>query len=171
MTVIAGIASEGNVYLSGDRGASDGDSILSMTTPKICKVGDFIIGYAGSGGLGQIVKHLECWTRHPKNAERFLRNDFVEEFKTAREKIGGKDEEEASLLIGYKGTLWEIDTSDYFCCPFTYTAIGSGGPIALGSLHTTLNSPISPKERLELAINAAITHNPGCKGPIDTIFC
>ena len=65
MTVIAGIASEGVVYLSGDRGASDGDSILSMTTPKICKVGDFVIGYAGSGGLGQIVKHLECWNRHP----------------------------------------------------------------------------------------------------------
>ena len=171
MTVIAGIAHQGSVYLSGDRGASDGDSILSMTTPKISKVGDFVIGYAGSGGLGQIVKHLECWTRHPKNPEKFLRNDFVEEYQTARAKIGGKDEEEATLLIGYKGVLWEIDTSDYACFPFAYTAIGSGGPIALGSLYATKNSPISPELRLNAAINAAIEHNPGCKGPIDTLFC
>ena len=171
MTVIAGIASEGVVYLSGDRGASDGDSILSMTTPKICKVGDFCIGYAGSGGLGQIVKHLECWNRHPRNIDKFLRNEFVEEFKAAREKIGGKDEEEASLLIGYKGILYEMETSDYGVYPFTYTAIGSGGPIALGSLYATKNSPISPELRLNAAINAAIEHNPGCKGPIDTLFC
>ena len=140
MTVIAGIAHQGNVYLSGDRGASDGDSILSMTTPKICKVGDFIIGYAGSGGLGQIVTHLECWTRHPKDVEKFLRMDFVEEYIKAREKIGGKDEEEASLLIGYKGALYEMETSDYGVYPFTYTSIGSGGPIALGSLHSTENT-------------------------------
>ena len=171
MTVIAGIAHQGSVYISGDRGASDGDSILSMTTPKIDKVNDWIFGYAGSGGLGQIVKHLECWNRHPKNAERFLRNDFVEEFQTARAKIGGKDEEEATLLIGYKGTLWEIDTSDYACFPFGYTAIGSGGPIALGSLHATQHTAITPELRLEMAINSAIEHNPSCKGPIDTIFC
>ncbi len=171
MTVIAGIASEGVVYISGDRGASDGDSILSMTAPKICKVGDFIIGYAGSGGLGQILQHMDCWNEHPKNAERFLRMVFVEEYIKAREKVGGKDEEEAQLLIGYKGNLWEIDTSDYACFPFTYTAIGSGGPIALGSLYATQHSPISPDLRLNAALKAAIEHNPGCKGPIDTLFC
>ena len=34
MTVIAGIASEGVVYLSGDRGASDGDSIIIYDYPE-----------------------------------------------------------------------------------------------------------------------------------------
>ena len=170
MTVIAGIASEGTVYMSGDRGASDGDSILSMATPKICKVNDWLIGYAGSGGLGQILKHLECWTRHPKNAERFLRNDFVEEYKTAREKIGGKDEEEASILLGYKGILYEMETSDYGVYTFAYTAIGSGGPIALGSLHSTENTAFLPQMRVEKAVEAAIAHSPSCLGPIDNLF-
>ena len=170
MTVIAGIAAEGVVYLSGDRGASDGDSILSMTTPKIFKVNDWVMGYAGSGGLGQILKHMECWNRHPKNAERFLRNDFVEEYKTAREKFGGKDEEEASLLIGYKGVLYEMETSDYGVYPFAYTSIGSGGPIALGSLHSTENTAFLPAMRVEKAVEAAIAHSPSCLGPIDTLF-
>ena len=167
MTVIAGIASKGKVYFSGDRGASDGDSILSMTTPKIFQSGDFLLGYAGSGGLGQILKHMECWNKHPRNVEKFLRNDFVEEFKTLREKIGGKDEEEASLLVGYKGTLWEMETSDFGVYPFEYTAIGSGGPIALGSLHTSVT--YTPEKRTILAVEAAIAHSPTCLGPIDTL--
>ena len=169
MTVIAGIAAEGVVYLSGDRGASDGDSILSMTTPKIIKVNDWVMGYAGSGGLGQILKHMECWNRHPKNAERFLRNDFVEEYKALREKIGGKDEEEASLLIGYKGILYEMETSDYGVYPFDYTAIGSGGPIALGSLHASYTYGYTAEQRTILAVESAIAHSPTCLGPIDTL--
>ena len=167
MTVIAGVASKGVVTLSGDRGASDGDSILSMTTPKIFQSGDFLLGYAGSGGLGQILKHMECWAKHPRNIEKFLRNDFVEEFKLLREKIGGKDEEEASLLVGYKGMLYEMETSDYGVYPFDYTAIGSGGPIALGSLHTS--STYTPQQRTILAVEAAIAHSPTCLGPVDTL--
>ena len=167
MTVIAGVASKGVVTLSGDRGASDGDSILSMSTPKIFQSGDFLLGYAGSGGLGQILKHMECWAKHPRNIEKFLRNDFVEEYKLLREKIGGKDEEEASLLVGYKGMLYEMETSDYAVYPFDYTAIGSGGPIALGSLHTS--STYTPQQRTILAVEAAIAHSPTCLGPVDTL--
>ncbi len=171
MTVIAGLTSDGVVYMGGDRGASDGDSILSMNSPKICKVGHFIIGYAGSGGLGQIVQHLDCWNEHPKDVEKFLRMDFVEEYIKAREKVGGKDEEEAQLLIGHKGKLYEMDTSDYAIFPFGYTAIGSGGAIALGSLYSTENTAFLPQMRVEIAISAAINHNPACNGPIDTYIC
>ena len=171
MTVVAGLISDGVVYMGGDRGASDGDSILSMDSPKIVKVNDWLIGYAGSGGLGQIVEHLDCWREHPKDVEKFLRMVFVEEYIKAREKVGGKDEEEAALLIGYKGKLYEIDTSDYGIFSFAYTAIGSGCAIALGSLFSTENTSFLPQLRVEIAINAAITHNPSCNGPIDTYIC
>jgi ATP-dependent protease HslVU (ClpYQ) peptidase subunit len=171
MTVVAGLISDSVVYMGADRGASDGDSILSMNTPKIAKVNNWLIGYAGSGGLGQIVQHLDCWREHPKDVEKFLRMDFVEEYIKAREKVAGKDEEEAQLLIGHKGKLYEMDTSDYAIFPFGYTAIGSGGAIALGSLFSTENTAFLPQMRVEIAINAAITHNPACNGPIDTYIC
>ena len=171
MTVLAGLVSDGVVYISGDRGASDGDSILSMNTPKIAKVNNWLIGYAGSGGLGQIVQHLDCWNEHPKDVEKFLRMDFVEDYIKAREKVAGKDEEEAQLLIGHKGKLYEMDTSDYAIFSFGYTAIGSGGPIALGSLHSTMDTAFLPQMRVEMAVQAAITHNPACNGPIDTYTC
>ena len=171
MTAIVGIRDDSNVYLFGDRGASDSDSIVAMTTPKIWHVTENIIaGYAGSGGLGQMIQFMD-WPKYDgSDAMKWLRATLVPAIIKTRDKMAGKDEEEASLLIGInikEPLLFEIDTSDYSIFPFTYTAIGSGGPIALGSLYT---SEEDTHERGILAILAAIEHSPSCKGPIDSLF-
>ena len=170
MTCIVGIQDEKHVYLFGERGASDSDSVVAMTTPKIWKVSDNIIaGYAGSGGLGQMIQYMD-WPKYDGDAMKWLRATLVPAIIEAREKMAGKDEEEASLLIGInikEPLLFEIDTSDYSIFPFTYTAIGSGAPIALGSLYT---SEEDTHERGILAILAACEHSPTCKGPIDSLF-
>ena len=171
MTCIVGIKDESSVHLIGERGASDSDSIVSMTTPKIWQVSKNIIaGYAGSGGLGQMIQFME-WPKYDGNdAMKWLRATLVPAIIEAREKMAGKDEEEASLLIGInivEPLLYEMDTSDYSIFPFEYTAIGSGGPIALGSLYTSVDDT---HERGLLAVLAAIAHSPTCKGPIDSLF-
>ena len=170
MTAIVGIKDDKNVYLFGDRGASDSDTIVSMTTPKIWKVSENIIaGYAGSGGLGQMIQYMK-WPTFDGDAMEYLRASLAPAIIKARDKMAGKDEEEASLLIGIKVVepmLFEMDTSDYSVFPFDYTAIGSGGPIALGSLHSTTGSLES---RGKKAIMAAIDHSPSCKGPFDSLF-
>ena len=170
MTAIVGIKDDKNVYLFGDRGASDSDTIVSMTTPKIWKVSENIIaGYAGSGGLGQMIQYMK-WPVFDGDAMEYLRASLAPAIIKTRDKMAGKDEEEASLLIGIKVVepmLFEMDTSDYSVFPFDYTAIGSGGPIALGSLHSTTGSLES---RGKKAIMAAIDHSPSCKGPFDSLF-
>ena len=170
MTAIVGIKDDKNVYLFGDRGASDSDTIVSMTTPKIWKVSENIIaGYAGSGGLGQMIQYMK-WPVFDGDAMEYLRASLAPAIIKTRDKMAGKDEEEASLLIGIKTIepmLFEMDTSDYSVFPFDYTAIGSGGPIALGSLHSTTGSLES---RGKKAIMAAIDHSPSCKGPFDSLF-
>ena len=170
MTVIVGIQDDKNVYLFGDRGASDNDSIVAMTTPKIWEVSENIIaGYAGSGGLGQMIQYMK-WPAFDGDAMEYLRASLAPAIIKARDKMAGKDEEEASLLIGIKTIgpmLFEMDTSDYSVFPFDYTAIGSGGPIALGSLHSTTGSLES---RGKKAIMAAIDHSPSCLGPFDSLF-
>ncbi len=172
MTAIVGIRDDKHVYLFGERGASDNDTIVAMTTPKIWKVSDNIIaGYAGSGGLGQMIQYME-WPKYDgSDPMKWLRATLVPLIIKTREKMAGRDEEEASLLVGInhkEPLLFEIDTSDYSIFPFTYTAIGSGGPIALGSLYT---SEEDTHERGVIAILAAIEHSPSCKGPIDSLFC
>ena len=170
MTVIVGIQDDKNVYLFGDRGASDSDTIVSMTTPKIWQVSENIIcGYAGSGGLGQMIQYMK-WPVLEGDPMKYLRATLAPAIIKGREKMAGKDEEEASLLIGIKveePLLFEMDTSDYSVFPFQYTAIGSGGPIALGSLYSTLGTL---EERGCLAVLSAIEHSPSCKGPIDSLF-
>ena len=171
MTVIVGIQDDKNVYLFGDRGASDSDSIVAMTTPKIWHVTENIIaGYAGSGGLGQMIQFMD-WPKYDgSDAMKWLRATLVPAIIKNRDKMAGKDEEEASLLIGInieEPLLFEMDTSDYSIFPFTYTAIGSGAPIALGSLYT---SEEDTHEKGIIAVLAAIHHSPSCKDPIDSLF-
>jgi 20S proteasome alpha/beta subunit len=170
MTAIVGIKDDRSVYLFSERGASDNDTIVAMTTPKIWKVSENIIaGYAGSGGLGQMIQYMK-WPTFDGDAMEYLRASLAPAIIKTRDKNAGKDEEEASLLIGIKTNipmLFEMDTSDYSVFPFDYTAIGSGGPIALGSLHSTTGSLES---RGKKAIMAAIDHSPSCLGPFDSLF-
>ena len=172
MTCIVGIKDETSVVLIGDRGASNGDSIVAMTTPKIWQVSEnMIAGYAGSGGLGQMIQYMDWPEYDGDDSMKWLRATLVPAIIEAREKMAGKDEEEASLLVGIninEPLLFEMDTSDYSIFPFDYTAIGSGGHIALGSLYT---SEGDSQERGILAVLAAIEHSPSCKGPIDSIIC
>ncbi len=168
MTVVAGIKTEKSVYLFADASASDGDTILSMTTPKIWKASEnFICGYAGSAGLGQLLQFMEWPKFDDKNVLRWLRVVLAPAFMEAREKMGGKDDEEASFLVGVKGKesyLFEMQTSDYSFFPFDYSAIGTGAPQALGSLYTTRHMDVM--QRGVLSVEAAIEHSPSCKGPV-----
>ena len=49
MTCIAVVRHEDKIYMAGDRGASDDGTILSLTAPKVWKLGPYLIGYAGVG--------------------------------------------------------------------------------------------------------------------------
>ena len=168
MTVIAGIKTNYSVYLFADASASDGDTILSMTTPKIWAASENIIcGYAGSAGLGQLLQFMEWPKLDDDDVLRWLRVVLAPAFMEAREKMAGKDEEEASILLGIKANdtyLFEMQTSDYSFFPFDYSAIGTGSAAALGSLFTTKHMDIH--QRGVLSIEAAIEHTPSCKGPV-----
>ena len=173
MTAIAGIKTKYSVSLYADASASDGDTILSMTAPKIWKASDNIIcGYAGSAGLGQLLQFMEWPKFADGNVLRWLRVVLAPAFMEAREKMAGKDEEEASILLGIKELhspnpdthLFEMQTSDYSFFPFEYSAIGTGAPQALGSLYTTKHLDVM--QRGVLSVESAIEHSPSCKGPV-----
>ena len=168
MTVVAGIRTDENVYLFSDASASDGDTILSMTTPKIWKASENIIcGYAGSAGLGQLLQFMDWPEFDDKDVLRWMRVVLAPAFMEAREKMAGKDEEEASFLVGVKGKdthLFEMQTSDYSFFPFDYSAIGTGSAQALGSLYSSKHMDVM--QRGVLSIEAAVEHTPSCKGPV-----
>ena len=173
MTCIVGIANEGSVYIGGDRGASDGSAIVSLASPKVYIRDEWIFGYAGSMGIGQIMQIINIpILSEDDDPFMVLRMDMVDAFKSMMDiqGISITEDSDTDFLIGIRGRLFEFSPSDWSVAEIHETAIGSGGNFALGSLHTTSQyEAASPIYRIDASINAAITYSPTCQGPIDIL--
>jgi len=170
VTCIVGITNGKNVYIGGDRGASDEESIVSLTKPKVYVRGDWIFAYSGSLGTGQLMQCITMPEVEELDPFIVLRMDIVQELKSAIESFGtGDSDHTAEFLIGCKGRLFELSTADWSVAEVNETALGSGGAFAMGSLHTTYSYNIPIEERIELALDSAITYSPTCQGPMDIL--
>jgi ATP-dependent protease HslVU (ClpYQ) peptidase subunit len=157
------------IYIGGDRGISDDSSIMSMLQPKVIIKGDWIYGYAGSLGNGQLFDFIDLPDVKKKDdVYKILRMDVVENYKSILDTHGSsKDDDSTDFIIGCLGRLFEFNTDDWGVAEITEVAIGSGGNFALGSLYSTIGN--DPIERIGLALGAAITYSPTCQGPIDIL--
>lgn len=160
MSCVVGVVKNGTVYLGGDS-ASVGDWTTRET--KLSKVfisGDFLMGYVGSFRVGNLLQHkLHIDTRKEgMGDEEFMVVTFVENMRECLKeggvsKIENNVERGGNLLVGYNGTLYEID-DDFQVNTFgEYNSIGWGFPFALGSLYMT--SGKEPEERVRLALETA----------------
>ena len=168
MTCIVGIAKEGIVYIGGDRGASDNYTILPLTRPKVKKCGEYLIGYSGSMGIGELAHYIDL-PPIGKNIEKTLRTSFVKSLKNAIEEYGNAshlEDNSTDWLVGVQGRLFEISSEDWSVAEFAQSSIGSGNNIALGSLHTT-RSWKDQEKRIKYALQAAVEISPSCSEPID----
>lgn len=167
MTVIVGISTGKNVYMGADRGASDDDTIISLSRPKISIRDGWIFGYSSSLGTGQLLEMIDLPI--PNNdIYRLIRTDIVSSLKSAIEDYGSSDSDHAAdFLIGANGMLFEFNTTDWSVAEVKETAIGSGGSFALGSLYTSKH--LLAEDRIDLAVQSAIQYSPTCQGPIDIL--
>ena len=171
MTCIVGIAYKDKVYIGGDRGASDGSSIVSLAAPKVYIRDEWIFGYAGSMGIGQIMQIINIpLLSEDDDPFLILRMDVVDAFKSMMDIQGItiNEDSDTDFLIGCRGRLFEFSPADWSVAEVAETAIGSGGNFALGSLYSSIDK--SPIERIGLAIGAAITYSPTCQGPMDILY-
>jgi 20S proteasome alpha/beta subunit len=167
MTCIVGIVDKGVIYIGADRGASDEESIISLSRPKIHVRDGWIFGYSGSLGTGQLLEIIDL-PIPDKDVYRLIRKDIVSAMKSAIEDYGNGDSDHASdFLIGADGMLFEFNTSDWSVAEVKETAVGSGGPFALGSLYTSKH--LSVEDRIKTAVESAIQYSPTCQSPIDIL--
>ena len=168
MTCIVGIARDDVVYIGGDRGASDENILIPLCRPKVKRCGDYLIGFAGSLGIGELAHHIDL-PPIGNNIEKTLRTSFVKALKNAIDEYGNAshlEDNATDWLIGVHGRLFEISSQDWGVCEFAESSIGSGNAIALGSLHTTKNWKDQEK-RIKYSLEAAVDISPSCLGPID----
>lgn len=169
MTVIVGITDGTTVYIGGDRGVSDEDTIISLSRPKVHINNGWLFGYSGSLGIGQLMEFIDM----PDAGEdpyKTLRMDVVTHMRNAIDLYSVSNAENTSeFIIGTQGRLFEMNTVDWSVAEVNETALGSGSQLALGSLHTTKDFPATHEFRINMAIDAAITYSPSCQGWVDIL--
>lgn len=163
MTCILSWVEDGVVWMGGDAaGVTDMCNVRPVAHPKVFIVDQFLIGYAHSFRLGQILQHH----LHPREQDQF-ENDhaymvrgFIEHVRDLFKRLGypstsSNDGSSAEcgweFLVGYKGHIYSVqddfqatEGSDQF------NAIGCGADIGLGALLALRD--LDPKERILRAL-------------------
>jgi ATP-dependent protease HslVU (ClpYQ) peptidase subunit len=164
MSLIVGLETKNRIYMACDSQATGDTDKRYLPHSKIFKTNNgYIVGFAGS----------------LRSAQLIMRHDFPDDIwnvpDTLREHLKnfgglshGKDEDmygeievmQSSLLIGFKGSLYEIQ-GDFGILTRVepYAAIGEGRPYALGVMYATENKKMQPRKRLELAVQCGINFN------------
>jgi 20S proteasome alpha/beta subunit len=172
MTCIIAISNGKKVYMGGERGHSDSHTLVSSSQPKIFDVGSYLIGYAGNTGIGQAVIHnFEFPAVKTPNIYKHMTGVFIPSLRTFIKdndiKLPENEDDAASFLVGVKGRVYEIDTSDLQCVEYDEVCVGSGASYAYGSLYST--KEYNSLERIKAGIEAAILYSPSCQYPIDIL--
>ena len=167
MTIIVGISNSSNVYIGADRSVSDNEVILTLARPKVFINNNWLIGYAGTIGTGQLMEFLNL-PPYPDDPYKVLRMEISEQLKDVLGNTSVTEDNTVDFLVGYGNKLFEFNTSDWSVMEVQETAVGSGASISLGSLYTS-RTYIDANTRVQVALNAAIEYSPTCKGPIDIL--
>lgn len=168
MTCIVGVEHNGKVYMGGDAAGTAGNMTQRTRNDKKVFVRDgFIIGFAGSFRMGQLMQHkLILPTFNGGNLASFMVNEFVNSLKECLKSENNHKGEELlpMLLVGHRGKLFDIQ-GDYQVGETTdgFDAIGSGADLALGSMHS--NSMLSPDKRILQALNVSSKGNASVRPP------
>jgi len=175
VTCIVGVRTEDGVWIGGDRAEANDKEITIAKYPKVFRVGEFLIGWAGRILPTNLLEHAWSPPEQPASMKTFpflatVIGQDIRKFFEERKCVRIADHGPAALgtaLLAYRGGLFVLQ--DDFSVIEVESGYASEGDylIAMGSLHTTNRYEIHPEERVELALQAAAGLSPFVKGPFD----
>jgi ATP-dependent protease HslVU (ClpYQ) peptidase subunit len=172
MTCIAVVRHEDKVYMAGDRGASDDNTILALDAPKVWKTGPYLIGYAGAMDGERIRHNFKPTPPNIKDTDKFMQTKFIKELREFYNEfwVDTSKDGDLGLIIAVRGEIYEHSSGDMSLSKYTlpYLAMGSGAEYAYGVLYAT-DKQKNARNRVQSAVSAAIKFSPSCMGPIDIV--
>jgi 20S proteasome alpha/beta subunit len=137
VTVIVALVTPEGAWMGSDSAVVYEGSSTVTSTPKTCRIGDFLIGYAGHFGACQSA--VEWWRTTP--------NPSVQKY-TKEVSIRG-----CSLLVIQRRSIYEIDDGGGLIRArkrngIAYASIGSGFAPALGALYVDATDGTSVRKAL-----------------------
>jgi ATP-dependent protease HslVU (ClpYQ) peptidase subunit len=160
MTVIAAWKDKKEVWIAGDSGAFDDSTVIISAEPKIWKTETSLVGVSGSFRIMDIL-------RNSKISDPYKIRDFL---MSKSNEVGFPDD--WAVLIANKTGIYEIG-SDFGVVKSSenYGATGAGAQAALAALFVLENTEntITPRKRVESAVQSAIMHTTNARPPVKVL--
>lgn len=178
MTCIVGLESRGAVWIGGDSaGTASNMHQRIRKDPKVFIRGDFIIGFCGSFRMGDLLKHNMNLPSAGEGIDpvQFMVNDFVTALRECldEENKSIQDEREKLspyILVGFKGKLFNVEGDYQVGQPAAgFDAVGSGADIAIGAMHASRRSLLTPRGRITQALEASALNNAAVRPPFNIL--
>ena len=164
MTCIIGYKDyENNILFGSDSMGVSDTTWMILKDPKIFIKDSMIFGFASSLRFGQILKYSFSVPDRPDGMDT---NEYIchivmlelnKTFEKTDFKKEDKEQEDWSLLLGYDGKLFTVQSNLQIVedC-LNYATIGCGGEYAKGALFALANNEsISAEEKIIIALEAA----------------
>ena len=176
MTCIVALEHDKKVFMGGDSAAAAGWDMRLVTTPKVFRKGDLVVGYTWSFRMGQIIQYassLPELSEHPSNYA-YLVEKFVPFIRKTFSEAGWLKTENArdeggQFLIGIRGEVFSIETDFSVLRNIDgFSAIGCGAAYALGALQImNLHGEIAgnPMLAVSQALEVGAYFSNGVSGP------
>ncbi|MGH9917935.1 MAG: hypothetical protein ACRD6W_03545 [Nitrososphaerales archaeon] len=162
MTIVAAIVTPEGAWMGADSLSSTDDFCIVTSNPKIAKVGQRLIGFAGSWSAGHAM------VRHAKANRGFSLSDLLESFDGSGA--------EGHFLVLDNREIFEIQDEKFVVrIPsrggYCYNAIGAGAAQACGAMFVARELGVSGPDALRFALKAAEAHSPHCRRPFRILEC
>lgn len=179
MTCIVGLIDSGKIVIGADTRVTMGGHICNAICNKLIeKKPDVIMGICGYVRFADIIRSkFEMPPRVEGRTDiEYLQVDFVNALRTCLEEVkmapirdGVSTMPESAMLMVYRNKIFSV-SEDYSIIEYLgFGADGSGADYALGSLETTRELDMTPKERVETALDVACKFNAYCAPPYNII--
>lgn len=176
MTCVVGLVHEGKVFMGADAAINSADSWLQPQSmrPKIWKDGRILLGVGGKQRISQLMQQFRA-PAITGDAFDYLQNEYIPKlisYLDAARVIKNNEDDgmicmDATILIGFLGRQFKIDSSFAITEYPDYAAIGANAEVALGVLwvfrmHETASIPT---DVIEYALTAVHHHCASVRRP------
>lgn len=175
MTCVAGIVDTDKIVMAADSLVVSGDFSIHWQGEKIFRCGPMTIGVAGSWRIAQLLRYQF----QPPTARSGIDTYLVKEFADAvfelcvkyEEDLVDDDNAETNLLIAFRSNLHVMGADYTVSGPYSFEAIGTGGPLAKGALAAQYELGIknTTEERLRIALGIAEDYCPSVRSPFQVV--
>lgn len=174
MTCIVAIRGDKGVLMGADSCAAVGNFAGIVATPKVAKVGSYLIGYTSSFRMGQLL-HFALSTNKPHPDQDLfwhLVNDFIPSFRRVMRDGGAITTKDGAdiggqFLLAHGTRLFGVN-ADFSVLEYRedFWAVGCGTGWAMGAMFAMKDSKKpTARERAEVALKAAATYSGWVKPP------